>query len=591
MRLTKVQGISCFAAIVAFTVFSVALFVMPVEKNTVFWLGYVFALYALIVMFVSLLNFFNKQYKEEKFLNLPVVVLSWSFLTSQMGLSFREITNPFLSYTAALTANLITCGVFTVLILAVTAATNKIEKNDAKVVEKILFIDTLKNELKAIDTNDTVLKKKIATLLDDVTYSDPMSHSRLAEIEDQILEKTRSLSDNVGDVDAAIGLCDEISKLIKNRNNQCTTLKKVKDSADKDHNDGGGNKIAIVGIGVALLIILAAAALVLYIVPEKQYKNACELMDSKKYDEAIEAFVDLGDYKDSPEKIEEIHKIRKDADYESAVQLMNDAKYDEAIEAFTNLNGYKDSNEKIDDINTILKDAEYDSAVQLMNDEKYEEAITAFTNLNGYRDSNEKIDEIGKIIFEEKYNSAEEAFNSGDYDTALSLYKETTPYKESRDRIIDINNRLSSEDIMYLGTYNNEPIAWKIVEMHDYDEALLLADKPVRNLPISDDIADVSYEDSYIAKWLEEDFTGQFTEKDNSKIIETEGKKVFLLSDDDVERIKKNGVDLKSDSEWWIRTESSIGFKYVSESGDVTDSGDIHLRDKGVRPAIWINLK
>ena len=66
---------------------------------------------------------------------------------------------------------------------------------------------------------------------------------------------------------------------------------------------------------------------------------------------------------------------------------------------------------------------------------------------------------------------------------------------------------------------------------------------------------------------------------------------MFLLSDDDVERIKKNGVDLKSDSEWWIRTESSIGFKYVSESGDVTDSGDIHLRDKGVRPAIWINLK
>lgn len=591
MKLTKAQGISCFVAIVAFAVFSVALFVMPVEKNTVFWLGYVFALYALIVMFVSLFNFFNKQYKEDKFLNLPVVVLSWSFLSIQMGLSFREISNPFLTYTTALVVNLITCFVFTVIILAVTATTNKIKKNDAKVVEKILFIDTLKNELKAIDTNDTTLKKKIAALLDDVTYSDPMSHSRLAETETHILEKTKSLSENVGNVDVAIGICDEISKLIKNRNNQCTTLKKVKDESDKENNDGSGNKIAVIGIGVALFIILAAAALVLYIVPEKKYKDACELMNAKKYDEAIASFEDLGDYKDSPEKIEEIQRIRKDEEYDSAVQLMNDTKYDEAIKAFEALNGYKDSNKKIDEINTIRKDAEYDSAVQLMNDSKYEEAITAFTNLNGYRDSNEKINEIGKIIFEEKYASAEEAFNNGDYDTALALYKETTPYKESRDRIIDIKNRLSSGDIMFLGTYNNEPIAWKIVEMHGYNEALLLAETPVRNLPISDDIADVSYENSYIAKWLEEDFTEQFTDKDLSKIIDTEGKKIFLLSEDDVNRLKNSGVDLTLDTDWWISSDARIGYKYVSASGEISSIGDIHLRDKGVRPAIWITLK
>ena len=585
MRLTKAQGISCFAAVIAFAIFSVALFVLPVEKDLVFWLGYIFAIYALVVMFVSLLNFFNKQYKEERFLNLPVVVLSWLFLISQMGLSFREITNPFLPYTSVLVANLVSCGVFTVLILAVTAATNKIEKNDAKVVDKIVFIDTLKNELKGIDTSNIELKKKISNLLDDVTYSDPMSHSRLGEIEGQIIDKVRSLSDKVDDVDAAIGLCDEISKLVKNRNNQCITLKKVKDVADKDINAGDGNKIAIVGIGVAV------AAIVFYIVPETQYKNACELMDDKRYDEAIEVFENLGDYKDSTEKIEEIQKIRKDAEYESAIQLINDAKYDQAIEVFTELNGYRDSNEKIDEINTIIKDEEYDRAVQLMVDSKYEEAILAFKNLNGYRDSNKKIDEIGKIIFEEKYASAEEAFNNGDYDTALALYKETTPYKESRDRIIDIKNRLASDDIMFLGTYNNEPIAWKIVEMHGYDEALLLAETPVRNLPISDDISDVSYEDSYIAKWLEEDFTEQFTEKDLSKIIDTEGKKVFLLSEEDVNRLKNIGADLSIDSDWWISSGGNIGYKYVSTGGEISNVGDIHLRDKGVRPALWITLK
>jgi hypothetical protein len=74
-------------------------------------------------------------------------------------------------------------------------------------------------------------------------------------------------------------------------------------------------------------------------------------MDEEKYVEATDAFVDLGDYKDSEEKIEEIKIIVLDKQYDAAVILLQEKKYDEATAAFIALDGYKDSNEKIEEIN------------------------------------------------------------------------------------------------------------------------------------------------------------------------------------------------------------------------------------------------
>jgi len=501
--MTKGQGISFFAAVIAFAVSSVLCFILPIEKNMVFWMGYTFVVYSLIVMLVSLIKFFKKQVKEEQVLNVPVVVASWIYLVLQICLSIVEISTSFFSYIIALIVNLIVGLVFTVIILSLAAAKDKISENDARVIEKILFIDNLKNELKRIDTDDAVLQKKVNGLIDDITYSDPMTHSKLSEIEGLILEKTKELSRSVTDIPLATELCDEISKLMKQRNDQCLSLKRVKDSSEIEGKTSKGNKIAVIGIGVALCIVLAVATVVLYIAPEMQYKDACELAD----------------------------------------------------------------------------------------EEKYEEALKIFSNLNGYKDSSAKIEEIETIIKEQKYNQAENAFSNGDYDKALGLYRELDGYKDSRDRIIEIKNRQSTKDIMYLGTYNNEPIAWKIVEFRGYDEALLLAEQPIRDLPISDDIADIPYKNSEIAKWLDNNFMSQFTDKDLSKIIVTNGEKAYLLSESEVKELKDKGVDLTSKSDWWICTEGKNGFKYVTQAGEISTSGDIHLRDKGVRPAMWINLK
>ena len=80
MKLTKSQGISFFTAIVAFALFSAVLFLLPIRKSIVFWSGYVFAAYALVLMLISSMKFFKNQPNEERFIKTPVMVSLGSIL-------------------------------------------------------------------------------------------------------------------------------------------------------------------------------------------------------------------------------------------------------------------------------------------------------------------------------------------------------------------------------------------------------------------------------------------------------------------------------------------------------------------------------
>lgn len=98
MKLNKGQGISILISFIAFTTFSIIMFLLPMEKTLVFWMAYLFGGYALIVMLVSIFLFFSKTTKEDKFLNMPVVMVSWVFFVAQLTYSYEEITAKILPY-------------------------------------------------------------------------------------------------------------------------------------------------------------------------------------------------------------------------------------------------------------------------------------------------------------------------------------------------------------------------------------------------------------------------------------------------------------------------------------------------------------
>ena len=594
MKLSKGQGMSLFAAVVLFGIFNVVVFLAPLAHTVAFWLGYFFALFALATIALTLVLYFGKPVQEDKFLNLPAVKVAWTYFVLQTALSVWEMVAFPLPYLPALIINLVLGAVFEIIILVLYAASDRIDKSEQFTAEKVIFIKQLKSKLDSIETDDADLGKKIKELAEDVRFSDQMSHSKLAEIESELDNAIDELVDNAANVEVAVTLCAKAAKLLKKRNDQCKMYKGVKDPvAAEAQKSGNGHGVAFAGVCVMLAMFLITISVYFVIVPQTKYNDAVAMMEAEKYDEATAVFTDLGDYRDSEAKIEEIKIILLDKKYDAAVVLLNAEKYDEATAAFTELGDHRDSKVKIDEIKTILLDQKYDAAIELLNSKKYDEATAAFAELGDHRDSEEKIEEIKIILLDNQYDEAEKLFNAGKYDEAINIYTTLDDYKDSKLRVEQIYNRLGNGDVIYFGTYNNEPIAWEIAK-RDSKKMLLLATKPIAQKPFTDEIKVVTWETSDLRTWLSDEFIKSFSAEQQNQILptDTDGTqdKVFLLSVEEIVGLV-GSVKYKTEGEWWTRTSSKDGVKYMTASGWVVSKGDEVVRDKGVRPAIWISLE
>ena len=501
MKLSKGQGISLFAGIVLFAVLTTVVFLAPLSHTTVFWLGYFFALFALMTMVLTVLLYFGKKVKKEKFLSLPSVKAAWVYFVFQTAVSVWEMISFPLPYLAALLINLALGVIFAVLILCLYGASQRIDADEQHTAEKVLFIKQLKLRLDSIDTQQAELAAKIKELAEDVRFSDPMSHSKLEAVEGELADVIDELVDNAADVEKALPLCAQAAKLLKNRNEQCKMLKSVKDEKAVAKGSSG-NGIALAGVAVAMSIFMITLVVCFIVIPQGKYNDAVKLLEAKDYAAAEKAFAELGNYGDSEEKIEEIH--------------------------------------------TILLDIQYEKAETLFNDGKYAEALDIYGKLNGYRDSKIRVEEI--------------------------------------------NNRLSNGNVIYFGTYSGEPVAWQIIK-NENNKLLLLADKPIKELPMNSELKILEFKESSLKKWLNEDFIEDFNDNQIEKMISTNGMKVYLFDQKDIEDLKKDNVDFATESDWWISTNSDTGFMFMASSGDLNTDGDLVIRDKGVRPAIWLSLE
>ena len=65
--MNKGTGLSIFAAILLFGVFSVFVFLLPIPKAPIFWLGYSFLFFALLTVTAALGIYSSKRAKEDRF--------------------------------------------------------------------------------------------------------------------------------------------------------------------------------------------------------------------------------------------------------------------------------------------------------------------------------------------------------------------------------------------------------------------------------------------------------------------------------------------------------------------------------------------
>lgn len=140
------------------------------------------------------------------------------------------------------------------------------------------------------------------------------------------------------------------------------------------------------------------------------YKNAMQYLEENEFALAIEAFEELGNYKNSADMLTE-------ATYLNGLYELECGNFNEAKEIFKNIENYKDSAQ-------LVYEADYLKAKNYMEDEKYNSAANFFEDIPDYKDSSELYKEC-------KYLCAMEEIEDGDYEDAKEHLAELSGYKDA----------------------------------------------------------------------------------------------------------------------------------------------------------------
>ncbi|MBO7740783.1 MAG: TIR domain-containing protein [Clostridia bacterium] len=197
-------------------------------------------------------------------------------------------------------------------------------------------------------------------------------------------------------------------------------------------------RIILSSVLVALVVLAIAFALLWtkVILPNRDYNDAVDMMESGEYDLAIMLFENLEGFRDSKDMIAECQ-------YRKALLLMESGNYQEAITAFTELGEYKDSGEKMEECRLALLQAKYNEATELFDDGLYAEALAIFQTITNYQDSGEKIEAIKTAITEKTYQAALKLKENGKYQEAFSAFMEIHSYKDSRKHLTELSSALN----------------------------------------------------------------------------------------------------------------------------------------------------
>lgn len=376
----------------------------------------------------------------------------------------------------------------------------------------------------------------------------------------------------------------------------------AKETAEKAEKARKAKKELLI-ITTIFAVILAVSGYYTYtkiFLPGWQYIVAEELFKTGQFEEAVTAFTDLGDYKDSTARVEEIRDIIRERSYKKAEELYAADQFEKAIEAFTALGDYKDSNQKAEEVKQAIYAHDYAAAEEHLRKGEYTAAITTFISLNGYKDSDKRVNDIVSTYFPAL------SFKAGIGDTITF-----GTYEQDND-----------------SSNGTESIEWLVLD-RDGNRILVVSKYALDCMPYNEKWSHTSWEKCSLRAWLNDKFLNSaFTIEEQSLIPELTVKavdnykrntrynndtydKVFLLSIYEADEYffsdenrqcfptaytKSRDCYINPDINtccWWLR---APGY-YLSYAADVQSSGDIfdggaQVDSTGIaiRPAIWIQL-
>ena len=225
--------------------------------------------------------------------------------------------------------------------------------------------------------------------------------------------------------------------------------------------------------------------------------------------------------------------------------------------------------------------------------------------------------------------------NSSEKKTIIKKISEEVKIEPQIHTLPSVAKKVNIGEIIAFGSYPQEDpkkkdaIEWEVISV-SADRALLLSKYCLDTKWYNNSKWNTTWGNCALRKWLNKDFlSSAFTDSERACIVETKSNKscnprsnavsgypskdmVFILSCEEVKQYnlelsqmqckatllaKGNGVyyDPYTDfASWWLRTPgyTNESAMYTMRSGKIDELGDkVDSRNKGVRPAIWVDLK
>ena len=183
---------------------------------------------------------------------------------------------------------------------------------------------------------------------------------------------------------------------------------------------------------IALPAALALLVISIVLMPVISYRQAEELLQAGRYEEAAAAFAELDDYADAAERALACR-------YVGAEALLEAEQYDEAAAAFAALGDYEDSAER-------ALACRYAKAEVLLEAEQYDEAAAAFATLDEHADSAER-------ALPYRYVWAEALLEAGQTSEAAIAFGRADGYRDARARSAALWAGVAQRDAIAAGDW------------------------------------------------------------------------------------------------------------------------------------------
>lgn len=207
---------------IIFAVFNLLVFMIANEKNGIFWMSYAFMCLAFVIQIGSMLLALRSLETETVFMGIPLASLSFYYFFAAIfvGAVFMFFQNA--PFKLAFVLQILIVAIYAVIAIMALMSRNIVQDVNDNLKENVQAIKTLTIDVDVFipQVSDPALKKALKRVSETIKYSDPMSNSAVADIEEQIMQTVNALRINIenNQNSDAIQTCKDIEVLFLQRN-------------------------------------------------------------------------------------------------------------------------------------------------------------------------------------------------------------------------------------------------------------------------------------------------------------------------------------------------------------------------------------